>query len=516
MKRILGILCIAASLLLPSAPFGAPASIPKSGGTLRFGLSTDIQTLNPFQRTSSVTKSVVSISFECLLAFDRNGALKPALATSWETSKDGLQYTFKLRKGVKFHSGKELTAQDVVWSMQYALDPKNSAYGRDGLSPVASLSAPDPLTVRVTLRESFVPFLARLSSIQGFPVVPQDSVPPGREKMSLYPPGTGPFVMVDYKPNQLIAFKKFDQYWQKGLPYLQEVLFRPNEDETVRFTALRTGEFDMVDVIPYEQAARIHRGEIKGFGMERAVAIGYRALVFNTERAPFNNAKVRRAVAYAIDKPKILDALAWGMGFVADQKMLKGSPWFVPLPERKRDLEKARTLLREAGYPDGVKVKFHMQKGRETEAQLAQSQLKEAGIDLELEVMDFAKHQNDLREGSYAAATLGGGAAIDPDLTYYENYHTEAGARKNNNFARYSNPQVDRLLDQGRSEVDPQKRYRIYKEFVELIYEELPQITLGFRPQFVAFHTYVKGFEIDPNSFFFYGPGGLAMTWLDR
>jgi peptide/nickel transport system substrate-binding protein len=517
-KRIACVLfLVLIAVLLPVRSGGAvPQSTPRSGGSLRFGLSTDIQSLNPFQRTSSVTKSVVSISFESLLAFDRNGALKPALATSWEASKDGLQYTLRLRKGVQFHNGKELTAQDVIWSMEYALDPKNSAYGRDGLSPVASLSTPDPLAVRVTLKASFVPFLSRISNIQGFPIVPQGSVPPGREKMNLYPPGTGPFVMADYKPNQLIAFKRFDQYWQKGLPYLQEILFRPNEDETVRFTALRAGDVDIVDVIPYEQAARIQKGEIKGFGTERAVAIGYRAVLFNTEQPPFNNVKVRQAVAYAIDKEKILDALAWGLGFVSDQKMLKGSPWFVPLSERKRDLEKTKALLREAGYPDRVKVKFHMQKGRETEAQLLQSQLREAGIDLELEVMDFAKHQNDQREGSYVAATLGGGAAIDPDLTYYESYHTEAGARKINNFARYSNPRVDKLLEQGRTEVDFQKRYRIYKEFVEIIHEEVPQIPLGFRPQFFAFHGYVKGFEIDPNSFFFYGTGGLGMTWLDR
>jgi ABC-type transport system substrate-binding protein len=516
MIKALSLMLAAFFGLQVSTSHAATVQTPKKGGTLRFGLSKDIANVNPFQRTLSVNKNIASIGFECLLAFDENGVLKPALATSWEASKDGLQYTFRLRKGVKFHNGKEMTAEDVIWSMQYAMDPKNTAYGRDGLLSVASLNAPDPLTLRVTLKESYVPFFARLSSIQAFPVVPQGSVPPGREKMALYPPGTGPFMMVDYKPNQLLAFKRFDGYWQKGLPHLQEIVFRPNEDDTVRFTALRAGDFDVVERIPYDQALRIEKGEIKGIGMEPAKAAGYRAIIFNTERPPFNNVKIRQAIAHAIDKGKLLDGMAWGLGIVADQKILKGSPWYVPLQERKRDLEKAKALLREAGHPAGLKIKAQMEKRNEAEAQLIQSQLKDAGVDLELEFMDFAKHQNDLREGDYTVTTFGGSTSIDPDLTYYMFFHTETSPKRISNFPRYSNARVDKLLEQGRSELDFQKRYRLYKEVAETIHEELPQITLGFTPYIFAYQSYVKDFQVDPSGFFFYGPGGLGMTWLDR
>lgn len=516
MRKILALSVAIFFLAAHDQSEAAPAQAPKSGGTLRFGLSKDIANVNPFQRTLSVNKNVASIAFECLLAYDENGVLKPALATSWEASKDGLQYTFRLRKGVKFHNGKEMTAADVIWSMQYAMDPKNGAYGRDGLLTVASLTAPDPLTLRVTLKEAYAPFLARISSIQGFPVVPQGSVPPGREAMALYPPGTGPFAMVDYKPNQLLAFKKFDSYWQKGLPHIQEVLFRPNEDDVVRFTALRAGDFDMIERIPYEQALRVQKGEIKGIGLELAQAAGYRAILFNTERPPFNNVKTRQAVAYAIDKGKILEGLSWGVGIAADQKMLKGSPWYVSLPERKRDLEKARALLREAGYAGGLKVRAQMEKRSEAEAQLLQSQLKEAGIDMELEFLDFARHQNDLREGNFSVTTFGGSTQIDPDMTYYMFFHTETSPKRVSNFPRYSNARVDKLLEQARIEQDFQRRYRMYKEAVEIMHEELPQITVGFTPYIFAYQSYVKGFQVDPNGFFFYGPAGLAMTWLDR
>jgi peptide/nickel transport system substrate-binding protein len=501
--------------LWPDASASPGTSNPKTGGTLRFGLSKDIADINPFQRTFGVNINVASTAFECLLA-EENGVLKPAIATGWETSKDGLQYTFKLRKGVKFHNGKAMTVQDVIWSMQYAMDPKNRAHGRDSLMSVASLTAPEPFTLRVTLKEPYVPFISPLSSIAAFPLVPQGSVPPGGEKMSLYPPGTGPFMMVDYKPNQLIVFKKFDEYRQKGLPYLDSIHFRESEDDMVRFTALRTGDFDMIERIPYDQALRIQKGELKGINTEIAKAVGYRAILFNTEKTPFNNVKVRQAIAYAIDKEKLLVAVAWGFGIVADQKILKGSPWHIPLQERKRDLEKAKALLREAGYPASLKVKAQMEKRREAEAQLLQSQLKDGGIDLELEFFDYAKHQNDMREGNYLVSIFGGGTASDPDLTYYTPFHTDNRPKKISNFPRYSNPKVDRLLEEGRIEPDIQKRYRIYKEAVETIHEEVPQITLGFTPYIFAFRSHVKGFEVEPKGHFFYGLGGLGLTWLDR
>ena len=310
----------------PVLAASSESSAPKGGGTLRFGLWTDIQSLNPFQRTSAVTKNVGTIAFECLLTADENGVLKPALATSWEVSKDGLQYTLKLRKGVKFHDGKEMTAQDVIWSMQYTMNPNNVAYGRGALSSVVSLAALDPFTVRVALAEPYAPFFARLSNIQAFPVVPRGSVPSGREKMSLHPPGTGPFMMVEYRPTQLIVFKKFDQYWQKGLPYVQEIVFRPSEDDTVRVTAFRSGDFDIIERIPYEQALRVQKGELKDIALEPANGAGHRSIIFNTERPPFDNVKVRQAIAYALDRENIIKGLTWGFGVVADQRTLKGSP----------------------------------------------------------------------------------------------------------------------------------------------------------------------------------------------
>jgi ABC-type transport system substrate-binding protein len=510
------------SLILLS--LGASTSLggsapPKSGGTLRFGLAKEIDqaSLNPFQRTLSINKDAGSLSFECLLAADKNGDLKPSLATAWEVSRDGIHYSFSLRKGVKFHNGKEMTAEDVLWSINYAKDPKNAAYGRNTLLPITSATAPDPWTVRITLKEAYVPFLTSLTGFDTFPVVPKDSLKGGLEKLGLYPAGTGPFIMTEYRAEQEIVFKRFEHYWQKGIPYLDAIQFRPIYDETVRLTALRSGELDVVERLAYEQALRIQKGEIKDISLAFAGGAGYQVLSFNTESPPFNNVKLRQAVAQALDKAEILYAISWGFGVPADQRMLKTSLWYVPIVDRKRDVAKARALLKEAGYPNGIKVNGQIQRSKKNQDafQVIQNQIKEAGIEVEIGLVDFGKHQNDLRDGNFKITTHGGRVSPDPDLAYYPTFHTEPGPMKHNNTPRYSNPKLDRLLDMARGETDFQKRFKIYKEVVEILHEEIPQIPLGFTPYVFAYHSRVRGFDIHPAGDFFFGSGGLAMTWMD-
>lgn len=488
------------------------------GGTLRYGLSNDLANLNPFQRVLFVNKDVGSLAFECLLTADAGGELKPSLANHWTVSRDGLQYTFGLRKGVRFHNGKEMKAEDVIWSMRYTMDPKNGAYGSDKLLSVTSITAPDSLSVRVTLKEPYVPFLTVLTSFQAFPVVPMDSVKGGHVEPGIYPPGTGPFMMTEYKPHERIVFKRFPEYWQKGLPYIDEIQFRPVEDDTVRLTGLRTGEFDVIDRVAYDQALRIRKGEMKGIELKLAEASGYRWIGFNTEKPPFQNVKLRQAVAYGIDKEKVIETITWGFGTATNQKVMKGSRWWVRLEDRKRDIAKARSLLKEAGYPNGIQVRGLVRKGwlNQEEMQVIQSQLKDAGIQVEMETLDFASHQNALQAGNFTFTVTGGLPYLDPDMAYYPFYHTEKGPIKISNYPRYSNSKVDALLEQARMEPEFQKRYRTYKEVLEIIHEEVPQIPLGFAPYIYAFRNQVKGFDVYPNGQFFYGVGGMGTTWLER
>jgi peptide/nickel transport system substrate-binding protein len=520
LKNVLIAIVLGGFCFEPALSAGAPAPIPKRGGIARFGLDSDVLSVNPFQRTLSITKGVGSIAFECLLAMDRNGDLKPALATGWDVSKDGLTYNFKLRRGVKFHNGKEMTAEDVIWAIEYAKDPKNAACGKDRMQSIASVTAPDSFTLRIVLKEIYVPFLPSLSTgFDTFPVIPKGSVPFGSERLSMYPPGTGPFMMTEYRPGQLLVFKRFDRYWQNGLPYLAGVEFKVIEDTTIRFTALRTGELDVASRIGYEQALRIRKGEFKDLGLEYTPTSGYRAWIFNTEARPFSNVKLRQAVAYAIDRAKIIEGVSFGLGNVHDQKVAKTSRWYVPLKGRVRDLAKAKALLKEAGYPDGLRVNVRVSRGwpNSEVTQIIQNHLKEVGIQVDIELIDFAKSQEEFRSGEFEMAPVGGAMYVDPDLAYYQYFHTDTAPMKISNFPRYSNLRVDRLLEQGRREPDFKKRYQIYKEAVEIIEDEAPQIVLGFNPYLFGYRNNVKDFKLQTyNDDYNYVVGGLVVTWMDR
>ena len=333
-------------VLLFAAVAGAgSAEIPKDGGTLRFGLLRDISMLDPFVGTRSIEHYVRSLMFESLTS-DRENGVAPRLAESWEISKDGKEYIFRLRKGVRFHPpvNREMTADDIKWAIEYTQDPKSGAYGRSDLEIVDSVEAVDLHRLRVMLKRPSAALLSTLGTLQSFPVVPKGSVKPG-EKPSRFPPGTGPYIMQDWKPGQEMRFQKFASYWEKGIPHIDTLLLRPITDNDVRFTSVRTGDLDLAERVPMQYVERMRKGEMGDLRVTFAEYGGQRSLIFNVQKPPFDNVKLRQAISYAIDKEEILRGAYWGIGKMVNQKMAPGSPWYFPVPERQRNIEKAKALL---------------------------------------------------------------------------------------------------------------------------------------------------------------------------
>jgi len=196
MKRLWFVALLGA--LISSAASVRGAESPKYGGRLVFGIAKDIISLNPFYRTQSTDSFARELMFETLLNLDNRQQPIPALAESWSVSKDVKIYTFKLRRGVHFHNGKELTAEDVKWSIEYALDPQNQATGLTLLRNLQEVRAKDKYTVEIVLKQAQAAFLVQVSAIQPFVVVPKESIPVGKSNLSAFPPGTGPFVYKDY------------------------------------------------------------------------------------------------------------------------------------------------------------------------------------------------------------------------------------------------------------------------------------------------------------------------------
>ncbi|HWP60949.1 MAG TPA: ABC transporter substrate-binding protein [Candidatus Acidoferrales bacterium] len=508
------------ALVLGSAPglaFSAAAQ-PKKGGTITLATQNDLVIMNPMIRTASTERLMRMLMFDSLLGIDAQGNVQPNLAESWEISPDGKAHTFRLRRGVLFHNGKEMTAEDVRFSINYTLDPKNGAYGFSRLSLVERVEAADKYVLRVYLKKPTAVFLTSLTSIQSFPVVPSGSLETGVMKPAQFPPGTGAFRFVEWVPGQRVVFERFDQHWGHK-PYVDRVVIRPIADTTVRFTALQAGDVDIIERTPYEWVRQVVDGKVKGIGFTKATLAGYRRLIFNVARPPLNNKKLRQAIAYAIDKKEILDATYMGFGEPADQKYPKGHAWHLTSARSySRDLEKAKALLKEAAYKGEVleilsdNAAFHT-----TETTVLQNQLKKVGIAVKLNMVEWGAYREQQRKGNFHLMVYGGSIDPDPSLTYGPDIGCEQDLRnRSSNMPGYCDREIDALLEKAGLESDAKKRKEIFERIIAKVSDDLPELPIGYVPRFYSFRDYVKGFTTNSEGEFQFPGGGLSHAWLDK
>jgi len=347
MKRFLMLFLPVSLLLYISLPLEGASEKPKRGGTLTVAVRKDLRIMNPLVATSSADKKIRQVMFEPLLGMDLKGNIHPNLAEAWEISRDGKLYSFKLRKGAKFHNGQEVTAEDAKFAMDYTMNPKNGAYGLFRLRIVDGVEAPDKYTLKVYLKTASAALLSAFTDIAAFSVIPKGSIEEGVLKPSKYPPGTGPFKFVEWLPKRRMVFDRFDDYWGHKA-FIDRLVERPVRNDTVRLTALRAGDVDMAERIPYEWVERILGGKLKGIFTSKGTAGGFRQLKFNVASPPFNNKKLRQAVAHAINRKEILDAAWFGYAEPTDQRFPKGAAWYIGgVPVRSFDLNRAKALLKE-------------------------------------------------------------------------------------------------------------------------------------------------------------------------
>jgi ABC-type transport system substrate-binding protein len=502
-----------------AAGFSEGAETPRSGGRLVFGLSRDISGLNPFVRTRSTNKYVRQVAYETLLDYDEQDQLVPALAESWTISSDSRVYTIRVRRGVKFHNGEELTAEDVKWSAEYAIDPKNAATGVNFLERVQTVNVKDKFTVEFVLKEPQAIFVNLLASIEAsFPVLPKGSVPPAQSNLPSPPPGTGPFEFKEYKSAREMVFVRNRNYWQKGIPYLDELVIKPIEDEQVRFAALRAGDVNMIERTAYAFVKKIRSGEFPEIRMTEAEYAGFRRLIFNVANSPFNNLKLRQAVLYALDKKSYIDAAFWGLGEPTNQAIPKDNRWHVKLPDVKRDLGKVKTLLKEAGVGPNFEVEILARKGEEAETQVIQEQLTSAGIKTKAAVLESAAREARTRRGDFMIVLSGLDVPNEPG----DDYPTEYGCneeeviakRRGQNQAGFCNKEFDRLMAEAAKIQDPKKRYERYAKAISIIHEEMPDMALAFVPRYFTHQSKVRGFKTDSKGRINMVSAGLSRVWL--
>lgn len=444
-------------------------------------------------------------------------AVFPDLAKSWEISKDGREYIFTLGQGVKFHHGKELDSGDVKYSIERVMNPVTRSPRAFAYRWIDSVQVIDKYHVKIKLKEPFGPFLTTLT-IQNCPIIPAGVEPTGTKPA----PGTGPFVLKSFVPNETTEFTRFDKYWEHDektgnrLPYLDSIHVRKILEDVVRWTALRAEDLDYINGTMRKMVVEEMKKPTPGLVVVPGDPVAVYFLAFNFTKPPFDNKKVRQAIAYASDKNELIKGAYWGLAEAVTQSFSRLSRMYIPVEDRKVDLNRARQLLAEAGYPNGFKTEILVNSNQimVDGANVIAGQFQKIGIDATIKVMDRAPYTSMMIKGDYLVSFVEESQRLDPDDAYYLWLHS--GEIGKNNWPRYSNKELDALLETGRTTWKWEDRVPVYKKAVEIIHEELPILPLVKPILPIAWRDYVKGHGGGCSSWFIYYGGGMKYVWLDK
>lgn len=500
---ILGLLAAACGSTTSSpAATGAAATDPPAsaaatetpGGNLVSGITSDLDTLFPWKATQFQAVALLGTVYGTLTELDDKLAVVPGLAESWSASDDGMTLTLTLRAGVKFHDGKEFSSADVKFSLDKIREEATAAVAASSLASIEEVQAPDPQTVVLKLKNADAAILAGLASVNLAMLSKDDT----EASLSATPNGTGPFAFKDRKPNESITLAANPTYWGDA-PKLATVEFRIIPDETSIVAALQSGNVQLA-VLDDPLVAKAAEGD--GITITKTPQLAYHALQLNARRAPLDNVKVRLAIACAIDRQQVLDTAALGEGTVTGpitSPAYRSDPTARPCPTR--DVAKAKALLAEAGLAGGVTIKTIVSQGEYAtsvnEAQNLQAQLQEAGITLELDVMEIGGFVDKWLAADFDAAVALNGGRPDPD-TMYGRYFTSTGNL--NKVAGYSSPELDQLFAEGKTTTDVAKRSAAYAAISRHLEDNAVWVWMFSSYSYTATTAGVSGFIPMPNA----------------
>lgn len=505
MKR-LGILLVLLMLLV-SWQVVAQDETPKLGGTLRAAWDAEWVSLDPHLSSAYSSFAVLANVVEGLTTFDDEIKLAPALAESWEQSEDGLTWTFKLRQGVQFSNGREVTSEDVLFSFERIINPElgsgrvNSCGGAD-----ATFTAPDAYTFTITTTSPNGILPITIAGAAGCAVVASESV--GADGQIVVPIGTGPFIIEDVVGTTSMTLVKNPNYWQSGFPYLDAVEITVIPESSVREAALLGGAVDWI-MSPAPQSYDALKSN-PNIVIGESPLLQYTYMGVNLRRDPLSDVRVRQAMAYAIDREMICAAGEFGLCTPIEGPTAPGSPWYFDYAPYGRDLEKARQLLAEAGFANGFDVELMPTSTYENtvrQAQVVQQNLAEVGIRATINAPEWAQWLELEGSGNYDVYLCGWIGLTDADLYYYLQHRTGEVF----NFTGYSNPEFDQLVEEGRSITDFDQRFEIYQKANKILVDDAPYIyfysPIGLR----AYTPAVKGFVTRADLL-----NVLWTVWLDQ
>lgn len=477
-----------------AGPAKTPEAKPVKDGTLVIALSANPDGLDPHKTVAAATFEVVKSLYDTLVESDPEGNIVPGLAEKWETSPDGLRWTFYLRKGVKFHNGREMTSADVKASFERILNPETKAPRAKDYSVIQKIETPDNYTVIFHLKEPQAAFLSNLA--YGWAAI----VPVEEKDLRNRPVGTGPFRFVEWVPDSHIKLERFPDYFIKGQPYLGSVIFKIMPDPASKIAALKAGEVDVVDQVPPQEVEGLKKNpEIK---LVQAPSNGIYIMALNNARPPFDKKEVRQAISYAVDKKGVIEAAQWGQGAAIGSHMPPVSPFYVDLTDKyPYNPEKARELLAQAGYPEGFEVTLIMPQPYDfhiRNCEVIADYLKKIGIKVKLETYEWGTWLDKVYMGrDYQATCIGHTGRLDPD-PFLNRYVSDS----KENYMNYKNPRYDEIIRQAAVTTDFQKRKELYAEAQRLLAEDAVALYLMAPLWTVGMRKEVEGWKIFPIDIF--------------
>jgi peptide/nickel transport system substrate-binding protein len=449
------------------------------------------------------TFTVLDHMVESLLELTPKCEIVPRLVEKWEVSADATEFTLRLRKGIKFHDGQPFNAEAVKVNFDRLLDTKVAIRYRFLVAPIATVTVADEYTVKIKTKQPFAALVSNLTH-QATGIQSPDALKASWEKPLTKPVGTGPFMFKEWVPGNKFVMARNDKYWGKK-PLLEEVTWRVIPDDASRVVALETGEVHAAVRIPPFDIPRLKAD--KKLAVLSAASVRTIYLGFNTLKEPFQDKRVRQAINYAVNKEAIVKHVLGGVGRVSDAPISPGIFGYTPIKTYEYNVEKAKALLAEAGFPKGFETTLHPAVGRyymdASVATAVAADLLKVGIKAEIKMMEWGTYLPSILlekdQVTHKIYMLGWGCVTgDADYGLYTLYHSGEWPKKGMNASFYKNEKIDQLLDGARSTANPDERKRLYKEAMTLMMEEAPWLFLHSEVQMVGTRANVKGIIVHP------------------
>jgi peptide/nickel transport system substrate-binding protein len=484
------------------------AQTPKRGGTINVGILAPISRMDPHTAPNQPAFWTIGLIYSYLVQYDKDLQLRPDLATSWERP-DPRTHVFRLRRGVKFHNGREVTSTDVKYSIERIMDPRTGSSRRLRYASVERVEAPDPTTVVFRLRhpDNILPYLL---ADPASAIVPREVVE--REgDLQRVAIGSGPFMLERLTADGGAVLVRNPDYYERGKPYVDRVNLRNIPDNSARMTAVRTGDIDIATFLVTQQLPLLRRDP--SVIVTDGLSGQYYFLALNARRPPYNDMKVRQAVAWALDRDTLVRVALAGEGFPLNAGPLPPWHWAgMKTPIFRRNLDRAKQLLSESSATRGFTLTIRVWASQDfviDAVALIQQQLEPLGIRVQMEQQaDWSTYWNPVLQGDYEATIQGFGGNAHPDDWLYERFRTGGGS----NYGAYSNPKVDDLLLRSRVAPTPERQAELYAQVQQIIAEEAAVIFLWNMKQATAHRADVKGYYHMPTLTL----PVLKDTWLDR